>query len=611
VAWAVRFDEPAYSGASVLCGPDQIVFLHGPTLARHDWKHKKEIWSANLVDKKQIEAEVEKEIKDLQEYNTELANKHPDADAMKIPSRDKLLKSAAKAAAYALSLHVVGSNVWVQSPGKLTRYDWDTGKSAKEIVLGDRYGGLMPRGDELLWLNETPDKKTITHINLATGETREEFVAKPAKPAVADKGKSPKDLASKAADVSLARAQASKNKGGAGLPVGVPGGRDSGRPLDPRKVEEQANELSLPARIALPAALSANRTQQRTLDEMNGGPADLDDEFQAANYFQLIPSKDGAVEFRSRLIEERLVAREAMKAPPKKSALEGAPTVANTLDIANEILNDMQRDRGGSKVTEDESRYQVTIRKPDATNAAWSGEVIGPPSVHPCKTVNVIAANKMVIVLDKENRRLWQGTLTYNVERGHRGDDETTGLGPIVERDNSLYVADQGVLTAFDLKTGNPRWRLPSVGVDGMFFDDAGMLYLNTTTASPDSLKYSKQIDISNKTLGVIMKIDPRTGKTLWSHETAGMISYMSGKFIYSITSSRPPNYDDEGESPYTVQTGFETPPFIRIKRINPKTGKELWVHFQERAPLDVKFDKTTIHLVFKKEVQVLKFLSL
>ena len=32
--------------------------------------------------------------------------------------------------------------------------------------------------------------------------------------------------------------------------------------------------------------------------------------------------------------------------------------------------------------------------------------------------------------------------------------------------------------------------------------------------------------------------------------------------------------------------------------------------HFQQRAPMDVRFDKNTIRLVFKKEVQVLRSVS-
>ena len=144
----------------------------------------------------------------------------------------------------------------------------------------------------------------------------------------------------------------------------------------------------------------------------------------------------------------------------------------------NEKLNEMQRNRGGNTVSEDESLYQVTLRRPDSTGAAdWTGEVTGPPALLPLKTVNVLAAGKTVIVFDKTNKKIWQAALTYNVAGGNRaanGEASPFGEGPCVEHGDTLYVFDQAVLTAFDLATGNARWRLPSVGVVGLFFDDQG-----------------------------------------------------------------------------------------------------------------------------------------
>jgi outer membrane protein assembly factor BamB len=306
------------------------------------------------------------------------------------------------------------------------------------------------------------------------------------------------------------------------------------------------------------------------------------------------------------------VARTAMKAPTKKSALEGVPTVAHTTDIANEILNEMQRDRGGATVTEDESRYQVTIRLPGAKDVPdWTGEVIGPPALFPLETVNVLTAGKSLMVFDQQNKKLWAETLSYPVGGVSGAPDEADaayGRGPCVERGNRLYVFDQGTLSAFDLKTGNAQRRLPSVGITGLFFDDAGMLYVNTTTASHESLKYSRQIDVSQKTSGSVIKVDPQTGKTLWVTQTAGMISYLSGKFIYSVQSYRP--LDEDDDNPYTVETGFETKPYLQIRRINPRNGHQMWEHFEQRAPLDVRFDKNSIQVVFKKEVEVLKYLT-
>jgi outer membrane protein assembly factor BamB len=270
----------------------------------------------------------------------------------------------------------------------------------------------------------------------------------------------------------------------------------------------------------------------------------------------------------------------------------------------------MQRQYGGDSVTEDESRYLVKLQSPGGSNA-WSGEIIGPPKLFPLKTLTVLASNKKVTVFDKTNKKLWEGTLNYNVPGGSGQPDEeasTSGEGPCVEHKDTLYVFDQGALHAFDLKTGNARWRIPSVGISCLFFDDKDMVYVNSTDASPDSIKYSKQIDVSSKVASILQKIDPQNGKVLWITRPGGAVNYVSGPFIYAVQSYSPMEDEDDEENPYMPTTGFETPPYLRIRRINPKNGKEMWEYFQQRAPLDVAFDKNNIRVVFRKEVQVLRF---
>jgi len=376
--------------------------------------------------------------------------------------------------------------------------------------------------------------------------------------------------------------------------------------------------MPLPAKVALPAVLAVNRNQERALAEMRqqnrGRPKPATStQPDVAEFFQVIPAPDGFVQFSSRLLEERIVTRSAMKAPPQKSALDGPVSVTATAEIANEVLNEIQRDRGGDLVEEDESRYRVSVRLPGEKDAPdWTGEVVGPPAVYPLKTVNVLAAGKTITVLDRNNRKKWQANLSYKVQSGGAGFDEKDapyGLGPCVERDGTLYVIDEGVLSTFDLAKGEARWRLPSVGISGLFFDDKGMIYVNSTTAGPDSIKFSRQIDFTQKTGAVILKLDSKSGKILWSAEPGGQINYLSGDFIYTLRWYQP--YESDEEDPYTPATGFEKLPYMRLKRINPENGTVMWEHFQQRAPLEVRFEDNFISLVFKKEVQVLKFHSL
>jgi len=602
--FSVRYAEAAYSGQSRLCGKNQLVFLHGGTLARYDISSKKEIWSHQLIDPQLIKDAVAKEGGDAQVVA-----------ALGKMDMNQFIKRGMEEE---LQLQVDGSNVWVGTPDKLTHYDWDAGKVLQEIPLAGGFGELASQGGELLMMGESETgQPLILRVNPATGESRVEEIG--------PSGKSTVAMARNAiGTMVVASAGGAGGSPTAGLPL-VPGA-SAGKPLDPGKVAEQAQSLPLPARIALPALLASSMHQERIMQEANDESDDsrprpprgalaspTTNQLQSVERYSLIPSPYGFVQFSTRLLESRIVTREAMKAPPARSALDsGNLNVTRTADVANEILNEMQRNRGGGTVEEDESRYQVAIRRPDSTGGAdWTGEVVGPPALFPLKTVNVLAAGKTVIVFDKTNKKLWQATLAYSVMNGagaFGGENTRFGEGPCVERGDSLYVFDQAVLTAFDVATGNVRWRLPSVGIIGLFFDDKGMMYVNSTTASPENIKYSRQIDINQTTEAILLKIDPKTGKTLWSVKPGGFISYLSGKYIYAVYVHQ----SDADEEAAAALTGITPhPPFIHIRRLSPGNGQIMWDYYQERAPLNVQFNGNMIELVFKKEVQVLKFLSL
>jgi outer membrane protein assembly factor BamB len=189
---------------------------------------------------------------------------------------------------------------------------------------------------------------------------------------------------------------------------------------------------------------------------------------------------------------------------------------------------------------------------------------------------------------------------------GWGGELVATAAAPGVERGNRLYFFDEGVLTCFDLATGNALWRQPSVGVTKLMFDDKGMLYVDTTTGSADSLRYSQQIDISDKAYPVIIKIDPKNGKALWRSQQNGRLSHVFGKLVYTMEW----HGGDEDEAPSGPLPGLQTPPHIRIRRLSASDGKVVWEHYQKRAPLNVDIQQNTIQLVFKKEIQVLKFMA-
>jgi hypothetical protein len=133
-------------------------------------------------------------------------------------------------------------------------------------------------------------------------------------------------------------------------------------------------------------------------------------------------------------------------------------------------------------------------------------------------------------------------------------------------------------------------------------------LYVNTTTGNPDDIKYARQIDITKSTAAVLEKIDPALGKILWSVKPGGFVSYLSGKYIYAVQSFDPNPRDEEVLS--DTLAGLQKPPFLRIMRIDPKNGRVLWEYTQDRCPIEIQFHENTIELIFKREVQVLKYLT-
>ena len=124
---------------------------------------------------------------------------------------------------------------------------------------------------------------------------------------------------------------------------------------------------------------------------------------------------------------------------------------------------------------------------------------------------------------------------------------------------------------------------------------------------SAELIKYPRQIDIRQKVSSIVLKVDAHTGKILWTADPGGYIAYVAGRFIYTLQAHDA--HEGKEENPYA--TGLEIPSHVVIRRLNPDTGRSMWVHTQRRAPLDVRFDQNTIELVFHKEVQVLSFLTL
>src|SRR5207244_7650869 len=60
------------------------------------------------------------------------------------------------------------------------------------------------------------------------------------------------------------------------------------------------------------------------------------DDPETRDGYALIPTTNGFLQMSVRLLEHKVIARSAMKAPAGKSALESGPSVANSADMRSE-----------------------------------------------------------------------------------------------------------------------------------------------------------------------------------------------------------------------------------------------------------------------------------
>lgn len=325
---------------------------------------------------------------------------------------------------------------------------------------------------------------------------------------------------------------------------------------------------------------------------------------------EFFASGDNLVELRVRLVEAKSTAVETMK---KKG-----PTVINgelsasssTKAVAEEVFNDIKRANTGGFKRVDESTYLVTLRRYAGKDEIdWSNNVIGAPMFFASKTVDLIVASKRLIVLDKQNKKLFEATLSYGLADAYLTD--THAPPPAVELDNVLYFYDQGLLTAFELPTGNVRWRLPSAGITCVQPDAKGMLYINTSSAAPEDIQYSDQIKM-DKIDAIILKVDPTDGKTLWKSVNHGQQCFFTGKYLFT-TSSFIGGLSMGNALRDALDMGTSGPSYFHIYRLDPANGELIWDYSNNKdgAPNQIDFQNNKIALNYGDEIRVMKILEL
>jgi outer membrane protein assembly factor BamB len=333
-----------------------------------------------------------------------------------------------------------------------------------------------------------------------------------------------------------------------------------------------------------------------------------------AEQHQFVAAGSTVAELDVKLVEKKFVSVQTMKALKTGQFDEGIK-VTQTREVAEDVFNEMRmRDTGGvAKV--DVSRYAVTLQRVFGKDAApWTGEVVGPPSFFTLKTVDVLVAGKVMYVFNKNDQLMWQSNLSYPIARQFRSHESEWGgsrrdsaVAPCLERGDTLYFFDQGVLTAFEVKSGKARWRMPSVGVSSIQFDDKGMLYVATTSAGPESIQYYEQVSM-DRIEPIIVKVDPATGRALWRVEKVGDECHLSGKYVY-LTRAQTSSLDVIASM--SKGGGGGIPTHFRLYRLNPKNGQQLWECYRPTHPSQLDFHGNEILLQFHDKLEVLKFLSL
>jgi len=166
--FAVRFgdDDRGYHGHAQLVDKDQLIALHGGTLARYDLKGKKTVWTQELITREQID-------RATKAAGEAQAKANEGSEIHHFISHDAIEALVRQALQSQLTLHVSGQNVWVAQSGRLTRYDWDTGKPGHAVDLPEREGELVESGGELQMVGLV----SVTHVSLAGGDVRVERAA--------------------------------------------------------------------------------------------------------------------------------------------------------------------------------------------------------------------------------------------------------------------------------------------------------------------------------------------------------------------------------------------------------------------------------------------------
>ena len=147
------------------------------------------------------------------------------------------------------------------------------------------------------------------------------------------------------------------------------------------------------------------------------------------------------------------------------------------------------------------------------------------------------------------------------------------------------------------------------MGISKVQLDDHGVLYVDSTTGSPDDIQYSDQIKME-QAAPVLLKIDPSSGKILWQVAKEGQGAFLSGPYLYTASAQQGGIAMAKGLAEALGAPQPDAPTYFRIYRLDPDDGKILWEFYREEAPAEFSFAQNRFLVRFGSDAQVWKFLT-
>jgi outer membrane protein assembly factor BamB len=432
---------------------------------------------------------------------------------------------------------MAGGKLWVVSAAGVVACNPDTGRQEKSVAIKGLISGAQIAGDSALLLSREPDNQWLTLVDLTTGQSRAEVISSPLRRVIEK------------------------------------------RPPRPQPVDLDA-------------------------DASESGPAEPQ---LYAERDEIVPAGKSAILMNARLVAKKFAVVQTIKSQETGALDRGNLGVNDTMDVTQDAINDAARRRTGGVRVEDISRYSVRLHRWFVSGAVdWNGEVTGAPGLFSLPSVDLLVAGRSLIAFDRKNTRLWEAQLAYPIDTNFDESSSSSVLlrdssaAPAIEHSGSIYFFDRGILTAFDEATGAVRWRLPSVGISHVQLDDQGLLYVATTSRSQESIQYSDQVNLRDRPFGVILKIDPGSGRIVWRLENIADDFYVAGKYLYGI---RPRILNRA--------TSIDPVANFQMVRLNPRNGDVLWTYPHLTGPITLEFQGRTILWLAQDELRILRFLSL